>query len=92
MTPILPNFEAGIVRRVVDAQRAGWSREAAESILALSLTEADLQRASELAKKSSGGELCEQEQREMATFRHVGRFLELLKSRARWPLKTSNDA
>ena len=87
-----PNFEADLLTRVIDPQRAGWTREAAESILALSLTEADKQRATELAEKSGTGEMTDEEQMEMASFRHVGRFLELVKSRARLSLKALSAA
>jgi uncharacterized protein YnzC (UPF0291/DUF896 family) len=51
-----------------------------------------MQRASYLAEKSGADGLTEAEQREMAGFRHVGRFLELLKSRARLSLKALNAA
>jgi hypothetical protein len=87
-----PNFEAEILCRVVDPQRAGWTHDAAESILALSFSPEDTQRATALAEKSSTGELTADEQREMAGFRHVGRFLELLKSRARLSIKALNAA
>ena len=92
MSPASPNFEADILRRLVAPQRAGWTRDAAESLLALSFPAEDMQRATALAEKSSTGELTADEAREMAGFRHVGRFLELLKSRARLSLKALNAA
>jgi uncharacterized protein YnzC (UPF0291/DUF896 family) len=92
MISSLANTEADLLRRVVDPQRAGWSREAAESILHLSFPAEDLQRATELAEKSGTGLMTEEELREMASFRHVGRFLELIKSRARHSLKALNAA
>ncbi len=92
MTPTYANTEAELLRRVVDPQRAGWSAEAAQSILALSFSQADLNRATELAEKAGTGELTPEEHREMAGYRHVGRFLELVKSRARLSLKSLNAA
>ena len=92
MTAAISNFEADLLRRVVDPQRAGWSREAAESILTLSFSPEDQERATALAEKSSTGEMTDEEQREMESFRHVGRFLELVKSRARLSLKSLNAA
>jgi uncharacterized protein YnzC (UPF0291/DUF896 family) len=90
MNPALNDFESDMLRRVVNPQRAGWTRDAAESILALSPE--DMQRATFLAEKSGAEGLSDDEQREMAGFRHVGRFLELLKSRARLSLKALNAA
>lgn len=92
MNPALTDFESDMLRRVVNPQQAGWTRDAAESILGLSFPPEDMQRASYLAEKSGADGLTEAEQREMAGFRHVGRFLELLKSRARLSLKALNAA
>ena len=92
MTTSSPNTEAELLRRVVDPQRGSWSREAARSILALSFPEEDLARATVLAEKAGAGELTADEQREMESYRHVGRFLELIKSRARLSLKSLDAA
>ncbi|MDI1314966.1 hypothetical protein [Prosthecobacter sp.] len=92
MITTFPNTEGELLRRVVDPQRAGWSAEAAQSILALSFSPADLNRATELAEKAGTGEMTADEQREMEGYRHVGRFLELVKSRARLSLKSLNAA
>lgn len=86
------NIEAELLRRVVDPQRAGWSQEAAHSILALSFTQEDLNRATQLAEKAGSGEITPEEQHEMESYRHVGRFLELIKSRARLSLKSLDAA
>lgn len=92
MTSAFPNTEAELLRRVVDPQRAGWSPEAAQSILALSFSQEDQDRASELAEKAGTGAMTPEEQREMESYRHVGRFLELVKSRARLSLKSLSAA
>ena len=92
MTSAFPNSEAELLRRVVDPQRAGWSPEAAKSILTLSFSQVDQDRATELAEKAGTGAMTLEEQREMESYRHVGRFLELVKSRARLSLKSFNAA
>jgi uncharacterized protein YnzC (UPF0291/DUF896 family) len=92
ITSAFPNSEAELLRRVVDPQRAGWSPEAAQSILTLSFSQEDQDRATELAEKAGAGVMTSEEQREMESFRHVGRFLELVKSRARLSLKSLNVA
>lgn len=92
MTISTPSHEAELLRRVVDPQRAGWSREAAEAILALSFPASDLERASELAQKAGADTLTAEEQREMEDYRHVGRLIELMQSRARLSLKNLSAA
>lgn len=84
--------EANILRRVVDPQRAGWTRETAEAILALRLPKRDASRASTLARKACAGSLSPAEARELEDYKHIGRFLELMQSRARLSLKNSGAA
>jgi len=92
MTISTPSHEAELLRRVVDPQRAGWSRDAAEAILALSFPSSDQERASELAQKASADTLTAEEQREMEDYRHVARLIELMHSRARLTLKNLSAA
>ena len=92
MTTVIESHEADILRRVVDPQRAGWTPETAHAILALSLPQPDAQRVSELAEKACSDELSAVEARELEDYRHVGRLLELLQSRARLSLKTAGAA
>lgn len=87
MTASVPSHEAEILRRVVYPQRAGWSHETAQAILALSFPQPDLDRATELAEKAGAEALTPQEQREMEDYRQVGRLLDLMQSRARLSLK-----
>jgi phage portal protein BeeE len=84
--------EANILRRVVDPQRAGWTRETAEAILALRLPKRDASRASTLARKACAGSLSPAEARELEDYKHIGRFLELMQSRARLSLKDAGAA
>ena len=92
MTSAFPNSEAELLRRVVDPERAGWSPEAAQSILALSFSQKDQDRTTELTEKTDIKTMTPEETREMESYRHVGRFLELVKSRARLSLKSLNAA
>jgi hypothetical protein len=88
----IASHEADILRRVVDPQRAGWTRETAEAILALALPKPDASRASTLARKACAGSLAPAEARELADYKHIGRFLELMQSRARLSLKNAEAA
>jgi sulfite reductase alpha subunit-like flavoprotein len=87
MSATVETSEAAIWNRVVDPEAGGLTREAAESLLRFRLPEADQQRVNELAEKARQGVLVASEQVELETYRHVGRLLELLKSKARQSLK-----
>ena len=86
------SHEADILRRVVDPQRAGWTHETAKAILALALPKRDASRASTLARKACAGSLSPAEARELEDYKHIGRFLELMQSRARLSLKKAGAA
>jgi len=92
MSTASASHEADILRRVVDPHRAGWSREASEAILALALPKRDANRASTLARKACAGSLSAVEASELEDYRHIGRFLELMQSRARLSLKKTGAA
>ena len=92
MSTTIASHEADILRRVVDPQRAGWSREASEAILSLALPKRDASRASTLARKASAGSLSPAEARELEDYQHIGRFLELMQSRARLSIKKPGAA
>lgn len=92
MSTTIASHEADILRRVVDPRRAGWSRDASEAILALALPKRDASRASTLARKACAGSLSPAEARELEDYRHIGRFLELMQSRARLSLKKTGAA
>lgn len=76
-----------ILSRLVDPRSAGWSREVAEAVNRMRFTEADQDRATELAEKNSAGTITPDEKREMEQFMLVGRFIDLMQSRARLSLK-----
>ena len=87
MSAILENTEAAIWNRVVDPDASDLSRDAAESLLRIHLPDADCRRVNELAEKARQGTLTTTEGTELENYRHVGRLLELLKSKARQSLK-----
>jgi hypothetical protein len=87
MSAIAENSEAAIWERVVNPEAGDLAREAAESLLRIQLPEPDRQRVNELAERARLGTLTALEQGELANYRHVGRLLELLKSKARQSLK-----
>ena len=92
MSTTIASHEADILRRVVDPRRAGWSRETAGAILALAMPKRDASRASTLARKAYAGALSPAEARELEDYKHIGRFLELMQSRARLSLKKTGAA
>ena len=82
------NTQTGILSRVLDAQNGNLSPEAAESILELTLPEADKKRLAELSELARDGSLDDATESELNDYRRVGRLLELWKSKARKSLKT----
>jgi uncharacterized protein YnzC (UPF0291/DUF896 family) len=60
--------------------------DAARFFLSIRLDPSDLRRANELAARSRDGSLTTDEQREIDEYRRVGRFIEMLKVRARTAL------
>ncbi|MBI4605277.1 MAG: hypothetical protein HY721_25215 [Planctomycetes bacterium] len=80
--------EAAILARVIRPQAGGWPRAAAEAILGITFEERDRERMARLLEKAKAGELTAEESAAAENYRHVGRLLELLKSRARRPLQS----
>ena len=75
--------EAEILSRVVGPDNGNLSRDAAQSILGIRFPESDRERMNELAEKARGGTLSTDDETELENYRHVGRLLEFLKSKAR---------
>lgn len=86
MNATLENSEAAILNRLLRPAAGGWSQAAAEAILSLGFDESDRFRMSELLEKAKAGALTEEERHALENYRHVGRLLELMKSRARQSL------
>lgn len=79
----LPNKEAAILARVIQAERDDLSPIAAKALLKLTFTPLDRDRMHELAVKNQDDALSEAEQLELDSYRRVGRLLDLLAARAR---------
>jgi hypothetical protein len=92
MSATVESSEAAILDRVFRPDAAGWPRAAAEAILHIAFDETDRQRMAGLLEKAQGGELLSEEAEALENYRHVGRLLELMKSKARRSLGTSPKA
>lgn len=80
------NNDATILARVIQVDQDDLPPAAAKALLKLSFTPQDRDRMHDLAVKNQGGGLTEAEQRELESYRRVGRLLDLLASRARLAL------
>ena len=78
--------EAAILSRVIDAENGNLTAEAARAILRMGFPAEDCARAEVLAARSREGVLTAAEETELESYRHVGRLLELMKSKARLSL------
>jgi uncharacterized protein YnzC (UPF0291/DUF896 family) len=79
--------EAAILGRLIRPENDDLTPDAARSILGLDFDEQDRKRMHELALKAQAGALTEAEEAELASYRGVGRLLDLLRSKARRSLK-----
>ena len=84
--------EAAIVRRAIPQDQNAWTPDVARGMLSLQFAESDSQRMDELAEKARNGELNEEEELEIESYRQAGRLLELLKANARVCLKNQDSA
>ena len=89
MSVLLESSEAAILNRVFQPDSGDWPRAAAESILSIGFDQTDRERMTSLLEKAKAGELSAEEAETLENYRHVGRLLELMKSRARRSLHTS---
>jgi hypothetical protein len=89
MEATLEHSEAAILSRIIRPEAGGWPRAAAEAILGIHFDPQDQQRMIFLLEKAKAGALSEPEAEEIENYRHIGRLLEIIKSRARNSLRTS---
>jgi hypothetical protein len=89
MSTVLESSEAAILERVIRPEAGDWPREAAQAILGLRFDRTDLEKMTMLLAKAKEGELTDGEESALEHYRHVGRLLELMKSRARRSLQAS---
>jgi hypothetical protein len=79
--------EAAILSRLVKPNRADFSPEVAEALLKLDFDPADRARMHELVVKSQEGSLTKAEEEELDSYRRIGYFVDLMRSKARISLK-----
>ena len=92
MSLMLESSEAAILDRVVRPDAGDWPRAAAETILGLAFNRSDRDRMTRLLEKAKAGGLSPAQAEVLENYRHVGRLLELLKSRARRSLRANPPA
>jgi hypothetical protein len=89
MSTQLESSEAAILNRVIQPDSGDWSRAAAEAILAMGFNDTDREQMTALLEKAQAGDLTNEESEALEHYRHIGKLLELMKSRARRSLQTS---
>ena len=77
------NTEVAILGRVFEAEKGGLSPAVAQSWLNLRLPEADEERLRELSARAKKEELSGSEAELLENYLHVGRLLDLMRSKAR---------
>jgi len=83
------NSEAAILDRLFRPSAGGWSRAAAQAILGINFDQYDHQEMTRLLEHAKAGELSDVDAQLLESYRHLGRLLELMKSRARRSLQTA---
>jgi uncharacterized protein YnzC (UPF0291/DUF896 family) len=81
------SHDAVILNRVVKPNRADLSPEVARAFLQFEFPQKDRDRMHELAVKAQEGTLLADEQDELQSYRRIGYFLDLMRSKARKTLK-----
>jgi hypothetical protein len=81
--------EAAILDRVFRPSLADWPQAVAEAILKIQFDPSDREKMTELMDKAKAGDLTPEQAETLEHYRHVGRLLELMKSRARRSLQSA---
>ena len=81
--------EAAILDQVFRPNAGDWPRAAAEAILSVGFDQNDRDRMTQLLEKTKAGELSTEDAETLENYRHIGRLLELMKSRARRSLQNT---
>ena len=82
-----PSREAAIWARLMQAQRDELSPQVAEYLLSIGFGDSDRERMQQLAERSEGGLLTDEEQAEFDGYLHVGNLLSVMQSKARVALR-----
>ena len=83
MSAQLESSEAAILNRVIQPDSGDWPPAAAEAILGIGFNETDQEQMIALLEKAKTGDLTDEESEALEHYRHIGKLLELMKSRAR---------
>ena len=89
MNGALESSEAAILDRVFRPNTGDWPRAAAEAILSVGFDQNDRDRMTQLLEMAKAGELSTEDAETLENYRHIGRLLELMKSRARRSLQNT---
>ena len=89
MNPATDKSEAAILDRVFRPNAADWPRAAADAILNIGFDPSDRARMAQLVEMAKDGDLSREQAEELEHYRHIGRLLELMKSRARRSLQST---
>ena len=92
MATAIDTSESAILSRAIDPLQGNLTPELAEHVLKLRLTDADKKAAKEFADLAKAGTITDDQQVELDNYRRAGRVLELLKSKARLALKTTESS
>ncbi len=92
MDTLHESTEAAILNRVFRPNGDAWPRAAAEAIMSIGFDPSDRDRMTLLLEKAKTGDLSSEEAEALENYRHIGRLLELMKSRARQSLKTTSNS
>ena len=90
MNPATDKSEAAILDRVFRPNAADWPRAAAVAILNIGFGPSDCERMTQLMEMAKDGDLSCEQAEELEHYRHIGRLLELMKSRARCSLQNTS--
>jgi hypothetical protein len=88
MNVTVPHDELSILRRVIDPEKGNFPPAAADAILRLDLSPFDRIRMHELLEKNRAGTLTADEEAELENYSRVGRFLDVIRSKARHSLQS----
>lgn len=81
---VTPNTEAAILARIIEADQAALTPDAARYLLSMKLTAKDEDRVNELSAKAREGSLSEVETQELDSYLHIGFLLGVMQARARY--------
>ena len=82
-----PDSEVAILSRVIQPGNGSLSATVARAWLKLEFSDSDQSRMRELIRKTQDGTLTARDQADLETYRRVGRFLDMVHSKARTSLK-----